>query len=107
MRKFNLKLRSKYNAKRTIIDGINFASKKEASRYEELKVLRSSGDILFFLMQVPFHLEAGIKYVCDFLVFWNNGNVSFEDVKGRITPVYRVKKKQVESKYPIEITEIV
>ena len=46
------------------------------------------------------------KYVCDFQVYWANGDITFEDVKGVKTPMYLLKKKQVEALYPITITEI-
>jgi hypothetical protein len=99
-------LRHKFRAKPTELDGIKFASKKEAKRYRELKTLQELGEILFFLRQVPFHLQAGVKYVCDFLVFWTNGEVTIEDVKGIKTDMYIVKKKMVEATYPITIMEI-
>jgi hypothetical protein len=38
-------------------------------------------------------------------VFWVNGVVTIEDVKGMKTPMYILKKKQVEAIYPITITE--
>jgi hypothetical protein len=44
--------------------------------------------------------------VCDFQVFWQDGHVSFEDVKGVKTPLYIAKKKIVEELYPIQIQEI-
>ena len=99
-------LRHKFRAKPQELDGIKFASKKEAKRYLELKMLRTSGHVVFFLRQVPFHLQGGIKYVADFLVFWENGEVTIEDVKGLKTPMYNTKKKQVEAAYPITITEV-
>ena len=99
-------LRHKFRAKPQELDGIKFASKKEAKRYLELKMLQASGDVLFFLRQVPFHLQGGVKYVADFLVFWSNGEVTIEDVKGLKTPMYNTKKKQVEVAYPITITEV-
>jgi hypothetical protein len=52
------------------------------------------------------HLTGGVKYVCDFLIFWADDTVTFEDVKGMRTPMYKLKKKQVEALYPIIITEI-
>jgi hypothetical protein len=58
------------------------------------------------LRQVPLHLPGGVKYVCDFQVFWQDGHVSFEDVKGMKTPLYIAKKKIVEELYPIQIQEI-
>ncbi len=99
-------LRHKFRAIRCEEDGIKFASKKEAKRYIELKALQRLGEVVFFLKQTPFHLTGGVKYVCDYLVFWKNGEVTIEDVKGMKTPMYTLKKKQVEVMYPIKITEI-
>jgi len=99
-------LKHKFKAVRSESDGFKFASKKEQKRYLELKILRQAGEVLFFQMQAPFHLSAGIKYVCDFQVYWANGDITFEDVKGMKTPMYILKKKQVEELYPIIITEI-
>lgn len=99
-------LKHKFRAIPTELDGIKFASKKEARRYRELRLLEKSGELLFFLRQVPFHLPANVKYVCDFLCFWQDDTVTVEDVKGIKMPMYVLKKKQVEAIYPIEITEI-
>jgi hypothetical protein len=97
---------SKYNAKKTIIDGITFDSKKEARRYCELELLKKAGEVSWFLRQVPFDCGGGIKYRLDFLIVWTSGEVTFEDVKGFKTATYKMKKKLVESRYPIEITEV-
>lgn len=99
-------LKHKFRAIPTELDGIKFASRKEARRYRELRLLEKSGELSFFLRQVPFHLPGNVKYVCDFLCFWKDENVTIEDVKGIKTPMYILKKKQVEAIYPIEITEI-
>jgi len=99
-------IRHKFNSVKTSIDDIKFSSKKEAKRYVELKHLKEIGDVLFFLRQVRFDLPAGIKYVCDFLVFWASGDVTVEDVKGLKLPMYVLKKKQIETLYPFKITEI-
>jgi hypothetical protein len=101
-----MRLRHKFNATASEVDGIKFPSKKEARRYLELKSLKESGDIVFFLRQVPFHLSGGVKYICDFLIFWAGGSVTIEDVKGMKTAIYIAKKKMVEATYPITITEI-
>lgn len=100
------KIRHKFHAKPTELDGIKFPSKKEANFYQKLKLLQKSGEVLFFLRQVPFHLPGQIKYLCDFVVFNSDGNVSFIDCKGMKTPTYIMKKKQVESLYPITIEEV-
>jgi hypothetical protein len=99
-------IRHKFNAKRSEYSGIKFASKKELKRYQELELLQKYGEVLFFLRQIPIHLPAGTKYVLDYQVFWSNGEVTFEDVKGMRTPMYKLKKKQVEALYPITIKEI-
>jgi Protein of unknown function (DUF1064) len=99
-------LRHKFNAKPQECENIKFASKKELKRYLELQALKRLGEVIFFLRQTPFHLSGGVKYVCDYLVFWKDGEVTIEDVKGMRTDMYKLKKKQVEALYPITITEI-
>jgi hypothetical protein len=100
-------MRHKYNAVRTECDGIKFPSKSEARRYNELKALKADGQVITFLRQVPFHLPGGVKYVVDYLVFWADGRISFEDVKGMETPAFKAKRKMVEQLYaPITIDTI-
>ena len=98
-------LRHKYHAKPTELDGIKFHSKKEAQYYLQLKMLQKRGDVIFFLRQVPLHLVGGVKYLCDFVEFRQDGTVHFIDVKGMRTAGYKQKKKMVEATYPIEIEE--
>jgi len=97
---------SKYNAAPTFVDGIRFPSKREAARYVQLTLARRGGEVLRFWRQVPFDLPGGVKYRLDFMVHWKDGNVTYEDVKGVRTPVYKLKKKQVEELYALKITEI-
>lgn len=61
-----------------------------------------SGEVLFFLCQVPFSLP-GMKYIADFQVFLADGTVEFIDVKGRDTPMSKAKRKAVEELYPVTI----
>ena len=100
----------KFRAKPTEVDGIKFSSKKEANRYHQLLLLQQIGEVLFFLRQVPFHLAGGVKYVCDFMVFWKNGEVTIEDVKPSksfVTEVFKLKKKLLYKRYDnIYFTEI-
>jgi hypothetical protein len=95
---------SKFNNVICEADSIKFRSKKERKRYLELKALQAAGEC-WFLMQVPFRLPGNTKYLLDFLVFWKSGNITFEDTKGKRTPMYIMKKKQVEALYPIRILE--
>lgn len=97
---------SKYNNVRTELDGIKFDSKKEAQYYLDLKLRVKSGEIVFFLRQVPFDLDGGVKYRIDFQEFHTDGTVHFIDVKGVRTQMYITKKKLVESRYPITIEEV-
>lgn len=96
----------KFHAQRTEVDGITFASKKEARYYQQLLLAKKSGELLFFLRQTPFHLPGGVKYVCDFAEFWKSGEVRFVDVKGFATAQYKSKKLIVESLYPVKILEV-
>jgi hypothetical protein len=98
-------IRHKFNAQPSFSDGVRFQSKKEKNYYETLKQLQQQEKIVFFLFQVPLRLPSNIRYVCDFVVFWADGNVTFEDVKGYRTDLYKTKKKIIESIYPIEIIE--
>lgn len=102
---------SKYNAIKTEIDGYIFASRKEASRYSELKIMEKAGDITDLELQPVFPCSVNGKMICKYIAdFWyydlvNNCQV-IEDVKGFKTPVYRIKKKLVESIYDLKITEV-
>ena len=100
---------TKYKAIKTEVDGIMFASKKEAMRYKELKFLRSQYRISDLILQPKFPVEVCGKkictYVADFL-YHENGQKIIEDVKGVKTPVYRLKKKLVEAIYNITINEV-
>jgi hypothetical protein len=99
-------IRHKFRAIPTEIDGIKFASKKEARHYRNLELLKKSGELLFFLRQTPWHLPGNVKYLSDFVCFWKDGTATVEDVKGMKTPMYILKKKQVEALYGIVITEV-
>ncbi len=103
---------NKFNAQKTEVDSIVFHSKKEASRYVELKLLmHAKGDdkILNIELQPKFPCVVEGKLICtyiaDFIIHYADGRVVYEDVKGMKTPVYRLKKKLVEVLYKIEIVE--
>lgn len=109
---------NKYNAKKTVVDGIKFDSKKEAKRYIELKEMEKKGLIRDLNLQVPFELipsftifvdgkirkRRNIRYIADFVYFENDKEV-VEDVKGRRTDVYKLKKKLFEYVYHMTIKE--
>src|ERR1044072_3582420 len=98
----------KYNAKQTIVDGIKFPSKKEAEYYTKLKFSKQQGQLLYFLRQVPFHLPGNVKYLADFMVVYHDPHYHFDtieyiDVKGKDTPMSKLKRKQVKDLYGVEI----
>lgn len=96
---------SKYRAQPTVIDGIRFASKAEGRRYGELRLLEKAGRISELKLQprYPLNGEDGTKvatYVADFeYVDAFDGRVATEDVKGVVTPTFRLKQKLFESQY--------
>ena len=108
---------TKYHAKKTIVDGITFDSRKEAARYAELKLLERAGVISQLTLQPRFELQKSFKkngktyrkieYVADFMYRDNKAEKTvIEDVKGVKTEVYKLKKKLFEAKFPeMSITE--
>jgi hypothetical protein len=107
-------MRPKYGAVPTLVDGIKFASKKEAARYRELKLLVLAGAIRDLQLQPRFVLTVqGVtigKYIGDFRYeelteTGGRWDTVVEDVKGVKTPIYRLKKRIVEALYGIDIRE--
>jgi hypothetical protein len=106
----------KYRAVPTVIDGIRFASKKEAARYCDLKLLEKAGEIRELELQPRFPLyvckrqNGELHKVCDYVADFRyrqgpRGILVIEDVKGMRTPTYRLKRKMVEAQYGFEIME--
>ena len=96
--------RSKYGSRKTKVDGIIFASQKEATRYGILKLLQKQGKISDLKLQVRFKLVQTVTYVADF-EYHENGKRIIEDVKGFRTPIYKRKKKLMKEQHGIEILE--
>lgn len=95
--------RHKYHNHPTSIDGIRFDSKREARFYERLKFERQAGLVLYFLRQVPLHLPGGTKLIVDFMVVMADGRIRYVDAKGKETAAFRIKRREIEHHYPIEI----
>lgn len=93
---------NKYHAKKTVVDGIEFDSAKEAKRFTKLRAMEEEGKIQHLRLQVPFELlpsfecdgvkYRGMSYVADF-VYYRDGKQVVEDVKGVKTSEYKLKKK--------------
>lgn len=98
--------KSKYNAKKTKIDGQVFDSQKEAEFYNELNLRLKAGEIKGFCLQPVFILADSLKYKADFIIFNNDGTSEIVDTKGFKTKEYIVKKKVFEDKFNLKIKEI-
>ena len=106
---------SKYGAKKVEVDGIKFDSKKEANRYQVLKLMEQAGAIQNLELQKRFELIPsfkvdgktirGITYKADFC-YYENGQYVVEDVKGYRTEVYKLKAKLFAYRYGFQIKEI-
>ena len=112
----NASTKSKYHSRKQPIDGYVFASKREAQRYSELKMLEKAGEISNLELQKRFELipsqriggkvvERPCYYVCDF-AYCEGGKQVIEDAKGMKTEVYKIKKKLMLYKYGITIKEV-
>lgn len=103
--------RSKYAAVPTVVDGVRFASKREAQRYFELKMRLLAREITDLELQPKFPVEVRGKKVCTYIAdfqYRENGVLVVEDVKSPATktPVYRLKKKLCEALYGIVVREV-
>jgi hypothetical protein len=103
---------SKYHNKHVTIDGITFDSLAESRRYGELKLLHQAG-VIHKLRVHPRYtlLDAfeckGVKYRAivyegDF-EYVENGVTVCEDVKGKVTQTFALKKKLFIKRYGDEI----
>jgi len=106
---------SKYNAKRVEVDGIKFDSKKEARRYQQLKLLERAGEISNLRLQVPFYFEVNggpvtfdtgrkMFYKADF-VYYDEllGKEIVEDAKGKDTDASKIKRALFASVYGFRV----
>ena len=118
---------AKYGNKKVTVDGIDFDSKKEASRYCELKLLEKAGVIKDLELQKEYELipaiyesdspttrkciERAVKYKADF-VYTENGETVVEDVKGYRDPKsagyakFVLKRKMMLYFHGIKIREV-
>lgn len=123
---------NKYNAKKVSVDGIEFDSKKEARRYQELLMLQKAGEIYMLERQKVYELlpaqrepdtvgkrggvikgkllERAVEYVADFVYTDKTGKTVVEDVKGfregGAYAVFVLKRKLMLYRYGIKIIEV-
>jgi hypothetical protein len=121
---------NKYKAIKTCVNGIEFDSRKEARRYQELLLLQRAGVILNLKRQVKYVLipaqyefyerygkkgqelkpgqrliEKECAYIADF-VYEENGKEVVEDTKGIKTKDYIIKRKLMLYTHGIRIKEV-
>ena len=100
------KTKNKYHAVQTEYRGIRYASRSEAGRAEVLDLLLRSGDVRWWLRQVPIYIgEPGVDrpFRVDFLVCEKCGLVHAEDVKGVETWSFRRHVKQWLNRGPFPL----
>lgn len=107
---------SKYRNTRVTVGGETFDSQREMERYHHLRILQRAGRISELERQVVFELAPAVvvqgrkrpplRYVADF-VYREAGaaGLTVEDVKGAITPEYRIKRHLMAVK-GIQIKEV-
>lgn len=106
----------KYRNKPCWVNGIKFASKVEARRHGELKLMERAGLIKDLKLQPRYKFTIGETHICDYVADFSYTLIQMgtcnqfivEDVKSKVTmtPLYRLKKKLMKAVHGIEITEI-
>lgn len=101
---------NKYRNKKTIVGGITFDSKKEARRYDELRLLEKVGEIKEIETHPKFDLVINGKkigrYTADFKYLEhtrdNEFNEIIEDVKSKptMTEAFSLRRRVFEACYP-------
>ena len=96
--------KSKYNSKKTKVDGIVFDSQFEADYYSNLKIRQRIGDIAGFALQPKFVLTDGegtvITYKADFIVFYKDGGNMVVECKGFETKDWILRQKLFMKVFP-------
>ena len=96
--------KNKYNARKTVMCGHTFDSKREAEIYLDLLSRKQHGEIIRIGLQPSYTLLAGFKdntgknqkpitYTADFFVTYADGHSEVIEVKGLRTRDYLLRKK--------------
>ncbi len=99
---------NKYKAQRTLLDGVCFDSKAEAAYYACLKLRQKAGEVEDVEMQRSYALTINGVLVCSYradFVFWDVAMKRRRviDVKGVVTPVFRIKQKLMTACHGLEV----
>ena len=105
---------NKYRNKKTEVAGILFDSAAEARRYGQLIILERANYIKNLERQVKFELapsvmlggrkKPALRFIADFK-YWDIKKHEWvvEDVKGVVTPLFRVKQHLMATVHKIEV----
>lgn len=107
----------KYGNTKVVDGGIKFDSKAEHKRWQYLVMLQKAREISDLRLQVRFELipaqvapsgkkERATVYIADFAYVTSAGARIVEDVKGCVTPEFRLKRKLMLHVFGIEVKEI-
>lgn len=107
----------KYGNERVHDGELKFDSKAEHKRWQYLAMLERAGEICGLRLQVPFELipaqvspsgkkERPTVYLADFVYVDASGRQVVEDVKGAVTPEFRLKRKLMLWRHGIEVKEV-
>lgn len=121
------RLSPKYKNKKTEIDGIVFASRKEAMRYISLRAQESEGSIRSLQYQVRMPIEVNGEHICDYIAdFVYERREEFEDPqhghamlgdwqrvvedvkgyrKGQAYQIFRLKAKLLQATAGVHVQE--
>lgn len=110
---------SKHKNVRVTVDGLKFASKREAARWSELNLMLKAGKIFDLKRQVAFvlapavlldgRMKPALRYVCDFTYSRVYGKLIVEDVKSPHllkNSVYRIKKHLLKTVLGLDVEEV-
>lgn len=100
--------KSKYGNRKTVVDGITFASKAEANFYKGLKGREMAGEVHAVEMQRPYELTVNGALVCTYkadFVFYDQTvkRQRVVDVKGVKTRDFIIKQKLMRACHGIEV----
>lgn len=107
--------RSKYNARRTVYNGVTYDSRREAEVAAELDMLRRASDpkrcVIDVQRQVRIPLVVNGQKICthvlDFLVTYADGRKELVEVKGYETAVWKLKRKLLEATWLREHEDVI
>lgn len=101
--------RPKFGNVRTEVDGQSFASKREAKRFGQLRLMEKGGLIADLKTQVRYPLDVNGQPICHYIAdftYMEAGELVVEDSKGYRTPEFILKSKLMRAVHGITVREV-